>query len=249
MDSLSHLTGQALLRRLKRIMGFSPTLEWRCGTSWSTDLFKAMGADSGSAIARYQKGNAVWERECELELHEFKYRCLNHLSEVSDGEHELTNFPPSFGQALEVKRKWIDGQASDHEVQKAIQSVTSGTGELWPSNWCFGINAMFAAKSLVLAALDHQRSTASAAKCAEHLIFYMSFSTACIKMKCHESNEMAPSEDMGEITDDGVVVRGVACPHMEDDEIERVANSAIDKAALSWRNKLTEELVGLITPK
>lgn len=207
-----------------------------------------MGADTGSTIERYQKGNAVWERECELQLHEFKCRCLNHLTAAVNGEHELTNFPPSFRQALDVNRKWIKGQASDLEVQKAIECVTSETIQLWPSNWCFGINAMFAAKSLVLASLDNQHSTASAAQCAENLIFYMSFSSACAKMNCHETSESDFFENTVKITDDGVAVRGAACPHLEDREIESVANSTIGSVALIWRNKLTEELVGLITP-
>ena len=204
-----------------------------------------MGAGTGSTIARYQKGNAVWERECELQLHEFKCRCLNHLTAAGNGEHELSKFPPSFIQALDVKRKWIKGQASDLEVQKAIDSVTSDTIQLWPSNWCFGINAMFAAKSLVLASMDKNQSTASAAQCAESLIFYMSLSSTCAKMNCHEANKSNPSENI----EDGVAVRGVACPHMEDREVAELANSAIDSVALFWRNKLTEELEGLIMPQ
>ena len=126
------------MRRLKRMVGISPALEWRCGKSWNTDLFKAMGAGEGATIARYQHGNAAWELACESQLHEFKLLCLNHLTTATSDEHELANFPPSFRQACNVKRRWLNDQASDAELQKSIESVTSDTIQIWPSNWCFG---------------------------------------------------------------------------------------------------------------
>ena len=238
------------MRRLKRMVGISPALEWRCGKSWNTDLFKAMGAGEGATIARYQHGNAAWELACESQLHEFKLLCLNHLTTATSDEHELANFPPSFRQACNVKRRWLNDQASDAELQKSIESVTSDTIQIWPSNWCFGANAMFAAKTLVLTSLDDQRSTASAAQCAENLIFYMSLSSACIKMNCHETSESDQFENIEETTnDDGITVRGVACPHMDDAEMENVANNTIDSVALRWRQMLTEELIELLTPQ
>jgi len=96
-----------LLRNLKRIIGLSPELEWRCGKSWNIDLFKAMATDTGSEIAQYRSGNLEWERKCDPELHEFKFRCLKHLIATRNGEFELTCFPTSFGFALEAKENWL----------------------------------------------------------------------------------------------------------------------------------------------
>ena len=42
---------------------------------------------------------------------------------------------------------------------------------------------------------------------------------------------------------------GVACPHMDDAEMENVANNTIDSVALRWRQMLTEELIELLTPQ
>ena len=57
------------------------------------------------------------------------------------------------------------------------------------------------------------------------------------------------SEHMGEAFDDGIAARRVDCPHMENGDLERIANHAIDSTALNWRKKLNEELVELITPR
>ena len=108
---------------------------------------------------------------------------------------------------------------------------------------------MFCAKSVVLATLEDEPLAASAALCAENLILYMSFTAACTKMDCRQTNESEPSENMGEFSDDGVAVRGVDCPHIENTKMERIANKSIDSTALNWRNKLSEDLVALITPQ
>ena len=207
-----------------------------------------MATDTGSEIAQYRSGNLEWERKCDPELHEFKFRCLKHLIATRNGEFELTCFPTSFGLALEAKENWLKDGTNALEIQKATETVAHDTSNWWPSNWCFGINAMFCAKSLVLASLDNDPRSASAAQCAKHLILYMSFSAACTKLDCGEHIESTPSENMGEAFDDGISVRGVDCPHIENGDLERIANHAMDSTALNWREKLNEELVELITP-
>lgn len=238
-----------MFRKLKRIIGLSPQLEWRCGKTWNVDLFKALANETGSEIAQYRSGSALWERKCDFELHQFKLRCLKHLIETSRGEDALTYVPPSFGHALEVKEKWISGETSGSELQDAANDVKRDTSGWWPSNWCFGINAMFCAKSVVLASLESEPPAATAARCAENLILHKSFTAACAKMNCRTITESSPAENMCEVSGDRVVVRGVDCPHMENREIEELANDAIDSTASQWRYLLAEELAHLITPK
>jgi hypothetical protein len=238
-----------MFRKLKRIVGFSPKSEWRCGRRWNIDLFKAMANETGSEIAQYRSGRKLWQRQCDFELQEFKFRCLKHLIETSSDENALTFFPPSFAHALNVKEKWINDETSGSEIKDVANAVARDTIGWWPSNWCFGINAMCCAKSVVLASLEREPPAATAARCAENLILHKSFTAACTQMNCRKFNESLPADNMCEVSDGRVVTRGVDCPHMENREIAALANNAIDSTALHWRNKLTEELTHLITPK
>jgi len=233
-----------VLRNLKRIIGLSPRLEWRCGTSWNIDLFKALANGTDSEIAKYKLGRVVWERDCAAELREFKYRCLEYLLNNAPDSNASFSFPPSFADALKAKRDWFNGAADKAVLMQVVETVMQDTENWWPSNWCFGINSMFCAKSVVTAALEENSLGPSTSQCAENLILYMGFTSACTTINCSETVQGEQTEEL----DNGLVVRAVDCPHMEDDNLHEIAKKSIDATASKWRQQLVEELTGMITP-
>lgn len=169
----------------------------------------------------------------------------SNLTEHGEGSLKqiVLKFPLHFEEAVDVKRRWLAGDANDEDVQHVTQKFSDSVRDCWPSGFCLGINGIRNAEWCALSALNIGSPWDAAQGCATTAANFAGCHLACHAVGCPST---CPDQNQL-VWEAGTVgerefVRGVGCAQVFDAQIEQRASSILDATYTEWWEDFNDEL-------
>jgi hypothetical protein len=183
-------------------------------------------------------GVTIWEEDVSEDLHRLALWSAEQAVRLETTERPV---PSYLDTAIAAKWRWLRKEIDVRQLMDGFRELAVFEQQMWPSNFCTGVNATLALHRCVLLSMVDSEIHQAAPQAAHHGALHAACLASCRALQC----DLLISNHVEESKQDDVCVRGLDCPAADGDRAEgqRAFDSKLSEVKRLQDRQLTDVLL------